>query len=172
MLITGLGNIGKEYQNTRHNAGFIVADKLADKLGLKIDKKDCKSKIARRMKDNLIIQKPETFMNLSGKAVKEAMGKFCFEASEIIIVYDDIDLPLGSIRFREKGSAGTHNGMKSIISEIGTQEFARLRIGIGKPPVPQMDLADYVLGKFSKEELQILEKSADQAIDILMAKIK
>ncbi len=172
MLICGLGNIGDKYENTRHNAGFIVVDKFAEKLGLKIDKKDCKSKIARRMKDELIIQKPETFMNLSGIAVKEAMGKFKFEKEEIIIVYDDIDLPLGTIRFREKGSAGTHNGMRSIISEIGTTEFARLRIGIGKPPVPQMDLADYVLGRFSKEELAILEKSTEDAIDILNAKIK
>ncbi len=172
MLVTGLGNIGKEYENTRHNAGFIVVDRLAEKLNLKIDKKDCKSKIARRMKDELIIQKPETFMNLSGKAVKEAMGKFHFEAEEIIVVYDDIDLPLGTIRYREKGSAGTHNGMRSIIAEIGTQEFARLRIGIGKPPVPQMDLADYVLGRFSKEELVTLEKSAEEAVDVLMSKIR
>lgn len=172
MLICGLGNIGEKYQNTRHNAGFIVVDKFAEKLNLKIDKKDCKSKIARRMKDELIIQKPETFMNLSGQAVKEAMGKFHFEENEIIIVYDDIDLPLGTIRYREKGSAGTHNGMRSIIGEIGTQDFARLRIGIGKPPVPQMDLADYVLGKFSKDELKILDEVAKQAIDVLLAKIK
>ncbi len=172
MLICGLGNIGKEYENTRHNAGFIVVDKLGEKLNMKIDKKDCKSKIARRMKDELIIQKPETFMNLSGKAVKEAMGKFHFDASEILVVYDDIDLPLGTIRYREKGSAGTHNGMRSIIAEIGTQDFARLRIGIGKPPVPQMDLADYVLGRFSKDELAILEKSAEEAVDVLLSKIK
>lgn len=172
MLICGLGNIGKEYQNTRHNAGFMAVDKFAEKLSLKIDKNDCKSKIARRMKDELILQKPETYMNLSGKAVKEAMGKFHFDPSEIIIVYDDIDLPLGAIRFREKGSAGTHNGMRSIIAEIGTQDFARLRIGIGKPPVPQMDLADYVLGKFSKEELAVLDKAIDEAVDILQSKIK
>ncbi|MFI3166850.1 MAG: aminoacyl-tRNA hydrolase [Bacillota bacterium] len=172
MLICGLGNIGDKYANTRHNAGFIVVDKLAEKLNLKIDKKACKSTIARRMKDELIIQKPETYMNLSGIAVKEAMGQYHFEKDEIIIVYDDIDLPLGTIRYREKGSAGTHNGMRSIISEIGTTEFARLRIGIGKPPVPQMDLADYVLGKFSSEELAILNKSAEDAIDVLLSKIK
>lgn len=172
MLICGLGNIGKKYEATRHNAGFFVVDQLADELNLKFDKKECQSEIARRMKDELVLQKPHTFMNLSGLAVKDATKRFKFEIDEIIVVYDDIDLPLGAVRFRDKGSAGSHNGMKSIIAELGRSDFARLRIGIGKKPHPEMDLADFVLGKFSSEEKKVLQSGIDEAVEILKAKIK
>ena len=164
MLIVGLGNIGKEYENTRHNVGFFAVDTLADELNLKFDKKQCKSLLARRMKDNLILQKPTTYMNLSGLAVKEGLNLYKMTAEDLVVIYDDIDLPLGEVRYRTKGSAGTHNGMRNIIAEIGTTEFQRIRIGIGKPPNKEMELASFVLGKISKEEMVDMKVAVEEAV--------
>ena len=149
-LLVGLGNIGKEYEKTVHNLGFIVVDNIADKLGVAIKKSVCNSFIgeANYKGEKIIIAKPTTYMNNSGIAVKSLVKKFDIDITkDLLIINDDIDLPRGVVRLREKGSAGTHNGLKSIVRELGTPEFARLKIGAGAPPSEFMNLADYVLSK-------------------------
>jgi len=163
MLIVGLGNIGAEYEGTYHNAGFSVADALAERLGLTF--KQNAAIRAFEAEGNLggkkvRILKPTTYMNLSGEAVKSAMVKYKAEPSEILVIYDDIDLPLGATRLREKGSAGTHNGMRSVTALCG--ELPRLRMGIGKPH-PGEDLASYVLKKAGKEAASALSRAAEKA---------
>lgn len=163
MLIVGLGNIGADYVGTYHNVGFSVADKLAELLSLPF--KEAATVRAFMAEGNvggkkIRILKPTTYMNLSGESVKSAMVKFSVPAEEILIVYDDIDLPLGALRFREKGSAGTHNGMRSVTSLCG--ELPRLRVGIGRPHEGE-DLASYVLKKAGKESKETLLKAAEHA---------
>lgn len=149
-LIVGLGNPGKKYENTRHNTGFLTMDKLAERLNVKINRKAFVSSIGKA--NDVIIMKPETFMNNSGLAVRKAINYYHLDPSkDLIVVYDDLDLPVGKIRLREKGSAGGHNGIKSIISNLGTQEFCRIRVGIGGQ---FSDTIDYVLGSFKGEEKQ------------------
>ena len=165
--IIGLGNIGKEYENTRHNAGFMAIDKLAKKYKIAIDKKKKKyiygEGIINGEKVSLV--KPTTFMNLSGEAIVEMMNWYKISEKDILVIYDDVDLKFGTVRYREKGSSGTHNGMRNIIANIKTEEFARLRIGIenrGGLPIP---LVDYVLGKFNKEEQGIIEEQIVSQIE-------
>ena len=165
--IIGLGNIGKEYENTRHNVGFIAIDKLAKKYNIAIDKKKKKyiygEGIINGEKVSLV--KPTTFMNLSGEAVVEMMNWYKISEKDILVIYDDVDLKFGTVRYREKGSSGTHNGMRNIIANIKTEDFARLRIGIenrGGLPIP---LVDYVLGKFNKEEQGIIEEQIVSQIE-------
>jgi len=172
MLIVGLGNPGKQYEQTRHNAGFLVVDALADAHNLSWSKKlFINALVAEGNIDGtkIILAKPQTFMNRSGQAVGKLMKRFKLTPEKIVVVYDDVDIERGSVRFREDGSAGGHNGMKSIISTIGTQAFPRLRIGIGKPP-EHVPLEEYVLGRMSQDELQQLPLS--QAIDLLIEKIR
>lgn len=154
--IIGLGNIGKEYENTRHNSGFMALDYLLEKHNIKLDKKKKKCIYGEGHINGkkVSIIKPTTFMNLSGEAIVEIMNWYKITPQDIIVIYDDVDLKFGDIRYREKGSAGTHNGMRNIIANIKTEEFARIRIGIenrGELPIPLMD---YVLQKFSKVELE------------------
>ena len=158
--IIGLGNVGKEYENTRHNSGFIALDEIAKKYNISIDKKKKKSLYGEGMinGEKVSLVKPTTYMNLSGEAIVEMMNWYKITPEDILVIYDDIDLKLGTIRYREKGSAGTHNGMRNIIANLKTEEFARLRIGIenrGGVPIPLMD---YVLQKFSKEELKEIKE--------------
>jgi PTH1 family peptidyl-tRNA hydrolase len=153
-LLVGLGNPGKKYENTRHNAGFIVVDAMAEKLGWKWSKKlFINALVAEGNIDGqkVIIAKPQAFMNLSGQAVGKLTKRFKVNPANIVVIYDDVDIDLGKTRWRDTGSAGGHNGMKSIISTLGTQDFPRLRIGIGKAP-DRIPLEDHVLGRFSKEE--------------------
>jgi len=153
-LIVGLGNPGKEYENTRHNTGFRVMDALACELHIDIVQKKFKALIAliRVHGEQVLLMKPQTYMNLSGEAVGEAMRYYHIRPEELVVIYDDMDMPVGKIRLREKGSAGGHNGMKNIIAHIGTQEFPRIRVGIGKDK--QIDVIHWVMGSIGKEEIQ------------------
>lgn len=167
-LITGLGNIGEKYCFTRHNAGFMVLDKWAldNNVSFKEDKKlKC---FITKLGENILI-KPTTFMNLSGEAVRTVMDYYKIDVKDILIVYDDIALDLGRIRFRANGSDGGHNGIKSIIKHVGTKEFDRLKIGIG--PQPNIPSENYVLQNFPKDKLPELKeviKRADEAIEFYL----
>ena len=153
-VIVGLGNPGKKYENTRHNAGFIAIDALAEKYGISISEKKhkalCGSGVIEGNK--VILVKPETYMNLSGESVRSVMDFYKIDPEEdMLVIYDDISLAPGNIRIRKKGSAGGHNGIKSIIAHTGTQNFMRIKVGVGEKP-SGWDLADYVLGHFSDED--------------------
>lgn len=170
-LIAGLGNPGKEYENTRHNAGFRVLDAIAKECGVSCDTKKFKALITQTMiaNEKVLLMKPQTYMNLSGEAVAEAMRFYQINASDILIIYDDMDLPVGKIRLREKGSAGGQNGMKNIIQHLHTQEFPRIRVGIGKDP--RIPVVDYVLGKLKKEEQEVFEAAVCCARDAALYSI-
>lgn len=157
-LIVGLGNPGKEYEQTRHNAGFRVMDLIAQELRVDINmEKFSGLYVKTKYKgEDVILLKPQTYMNLSGESVRKVMDFFKIDPSELLVIYDDLDMPVGKIRLRQKGSAGGQNGMKNIIRHIGTQEFDRIRVGIGKDT--RIPTADYVLGKVRKEELQDFEE--------------
>lgn len=163
-LIVGLGNPGKEYAITRHNVGFLVLDALAGNDSWKTDKK-LKAEL-KKVGDTIYI-KPNTFMNNSGEAVRAVLDYYQLTVSDLLVIYDDKDLPLGTIRFRAKGSSGGHNGIKSIIQHVGSEEFARFKIGIA-PTDPERrmgDTADYVLGKFSKPEQTELKTIIEQTVE-------
>ena len=156
-IIAGLGNPTREYEKTRHNVGFDTIDVLADKLNTSVDEKKFKGLYGRGIiaGEKVILLKPQTFMNLSGESVREAADFYKVDPEHIIVIYDDISLDVGQLRIRKKGSAGGHNGIKNIIAHLGTQEFPRVRIGVGEKPA-RMDLADYVLGHFPKEEAETM----------------
>lgn len=158
-LIVGLGNPGKEYEKTRHNAGFRVIESLAKDIGVEINQKKFKALIAitRISGKQVLLMKPQTYMNLSGEAVFEAMKFYQIDNKDILIIYDDLDLPIGKIRLREKGSAGGQNGMKNIIAHLHSQEFNRIRVGIGKDE--RIPIVDWVLGKIGKDEIKEHEES-------------
>ena len=162
ILIVGLGNFGMEYSGTVHNAGFMAVDRLCDNNGIEITKADFKSKLCscNLFGERVVIAKPQTYMNNSGEAVV-ALNNF-YKPDKILIVYDDIDLPFGTIRYRQKGSAGTHNGMKNIVSLMGTEDIPRLRIGV-RPEEPIYNLIDYVLSKIGKDYADIFDKSLEDA---------
>ena len=161
-LVVGLGNPGSKYELTRHNTGFISIDKFCDKHGITCNKEDFFSVYGTGMVagEKVIVIKPQTYMNESGKAVRAVMDYKKIDIENVIVVYDDLDIDNGKLRIRPKGSAGHHNGMKSIIEHLGSDKFTRIRVGIGKNPY---DIVDYVLGKFSKEEFETLavDKAAD-----------
>ena len=165
-VIIGLGNPGAEYAATRHNMGYRAVDDMAADLGLEIKKAKFHSLIAQGRLDGrkIVLVKPETYMNNSGTAAREAAMYFDVPSENVIVIYDDVDIPLGAIRIRKAGGAGTHNGMKSVISELGTQEFPRIRIGVGAA-APDEDLIDRVIGKVPKEEQAELDKAAKDAAD-------
>ncbi len=172
-LIVGLGNPGKEYANTRHNCGFRALDILADKLGCKIDKGKFQGLYGQTSYQGkkLLLLKPQTYMNLSGNSVLQLSAYFNIPPQRIIVLFDDISLAPGRLRVRKDGSAGGHNGIKSIISQLGSQDFPRVKIGVGAKPVPEQDLADWVLSSFSASEEKLLkaalEKAADAALCII-----
>lgn len=164
-IIVGLGNPTKKYENTRHNVGFDTIDNIAKKLNIKITRSYFKSKLAKGVicGQKVLLVKPQTFMNSSGDAIRPLVKFYKINpAKELIVIYDDIDLDVGKIRIRAKGSAGGHNGMKSIIAQLDSEDFPRVRIGIGHKPENQ-DLVDYVLGHFSKDEREMLEGAIDNA---------
>ena len=163
-IIAGLGNPGGKYDNTRHNAGFRVMDILADRMGILVEEKKHKALCGRGVLEGqkVILLKPQTFMNLSGESLRAAMDYYKLTPEEVIVIYDDVSLDPGQLRIRLKGSAGGHNGIKSIIAHLGTQEFPRIKVGVGAKP-PRMDLADYVLGHFSKEEQETMEEAGREA---------
>ena len=159
-IIAGLGNPTLQYEGTRHNAGFDVIDTLAGKYNISVDGRKNRALIGKGIIEGkkVILAKPQTYMNLSGESIRSVMDYYKTEPSEFIVIYDDISLEPGQIRIRKKGSAGGHNGIKNIIAHLGTQEFPRIRIGVGEKPA-RMDLADYVLGHFSKEEKERMEQA-------------
>ena len=159
-LIAGLGTPTREYEKTRHNVGFEAIDILADKAGTTVTEKKHKALYGKGYigGQKVILAKPQTYMNLSGESIREIADFYKIEPENIIILCDDINLSEGQLRIRLKGSAGGHNGLKNIISHLGTQEFPRIRIGVGEKPA-RMDLADYVLGHFSKEEKERMEQA-------------
>ena len=164
-LIVGLGNPGKEYEKTRHNAGWRAVDLLADKLGCKIDKAKFQGLYGQTKYGDgkLFLLKPMTYMNLSGRSVLQLSAYFHIPPQRIIVLFDDISLEPGRLRIRADGSAGGHNGIKSIISEVGSQEFPRVKIGVGAKPHPEMDLADWVLSTFSASEEKALKNALEWA---------
>lgn len=163
-IIVGLGNPGREYAGTRHNIGFDVITRLSDDYNIPLDFKKHKALCGRGYIEGqkVLLAQPQTFMNLSGESVRELMDYYKISTEEIIIVYDDISLDVGQLRVRPKGSAGGHNGIKSIIQHMGTQEFPRVRVGVGDKP-KGWDLADYVLGHFSSEEEPTVREALGRA---------
>jgi len=166
-IIVGLGNPGKKYAGTRHNAGFEVLDHFAEKHGIKINKIKFKGLLgeATLKGEKVLLLKPQTFMNLSGRSVREIAEFYKIEIDRLIVVYDDIDTPLGKIRIRKKGSAGTHNGMKDIIYNLMTDEFPRIRIGIGSSG--NKNLVGHVLGGFEENEMDSIRKAVSWASEAL-----
>ena len=165
-IIVGLGNPGAKYAGTRHNVGFAVLDELAERHNIRIDTAKHKALIGKGIIDGekVILAMPQTFMNLSGESVRAIMDFYKCTVEDLIVVYDDIDLDVGKLRIRQKGSAGGHNGMKNIIQHVGSQEFVRIIVGVGKKP-DHMDLADYVLSRFGKEDLANIRESCGNACD-------
>lgn len=163
-LIVGLGNPGREYKHTRHNIGFMTIDKLAVDLSIRLSKVQSKALIATALLDGrkLILVKPQTFMNLSGQSVISLLRFYRIPLEQMIVIHDDIDLPVGTIRIRPGGGSAGQRGLASIIEKLGTQAFPRLRIGVGRPP-GRMDAADYVLQDFLKAEQPIMEKVIAEA---------
>ena len=166
-LIVGLGNPGKEYEKTRHNAGWRAIDLIAEKLGCKIDKAKFQGLYGQTKYagGKLFLLKPLTYMNLSGRSVLQLSAYFHVPPQRIIVLFDDISLEPGRLRIRSDGSAGGHNGIKSIIGELGSQDFPRVKIGVGGKAHPQQDLADHVLSTFSAAEEKALESALDRAAD-------
>jgi len=166
-LIVGLGNIGKEYEHTRHNAGFDTIEKLAAILNVEISQIKFQAKIAtlNYQGEKVILMKPSTYMNNSGEAVIACYNFFKLNPADIIVVYDDLDLPVGKIRLRAKGSAGGQKGMNSIINHLHTNEIKRIRVGIGKDPL--IPVVDYVSGKHSKADRKLFEEASDRAAQAL-----
>ncbi|MEI3186729.1 MAG: aminoacyl-tRNA hydrolase [Lachnospiraceae bacterium] len=166
-IIAGLGNPTREYDKTRHNAGFSVIDVLADRHNIDVSEKKHKALCGKGMieGEKVILVKPQTYMNLSGESIREVMDYYKLDPSEeLIVIYDDISINPGQLRIRLKGSAGGHNGIKNIIAQLGTQEFPRIKVGVGAKP-PKMDLADYVLGHFSAEDQTVMNEAFKEASD-------
>lgn len=167
-LIAGLGNPTKQYEGTRHNVGFEVIERLSERYNIDVDTLKFKGMFGKGKIEgqSVILLKPMTYMNLSGESVAATAQYFKIAPEDIIIVYDDINLDVGRLRIREKGSAGGHNGIKNIIALLGTEAFPRVRVGVGMKP-PKMDLADYVLSRFSKDEQIIMDDGYEKACDAL-----
>ena len=172
-LIVGLGNPGREYEKTRHNCGFRAVDLLAEQLGAKIDKLKFQGLYAQVNYEGkkLFLLKPQTYMNLSGRSVLQLSAYFNIPPQRIIVLFDDISLEPGRLRIRADGSAGGHNGIKSIIQELGSQEFPRIKIGVGAKPNPNYDLANWVLSTFTANEEKALTVSLDNAAKAALAVI-
>lgn len=156
LLIIGLGNPGRQYEGTRHNVGFMLLDRLAEREGVVFKSEPKWQAHLAKLSDGTVLMKPQTFMNLSGRAVRQLVAFHKWEAAEILVVYDDVALPLGHLRFREKGSAGGHNGIKSIIEHLGGDGFPRLKMGIGGAEGAS-SMTGHVLGKFAPDERETLE---------------
>ncbi|WP_294401279.1 aminoacyl-tRNA hydrolase [uncultured Clostridium sp.] len=157
-LIVGLGNPGSQYEDTRHNIGFKVVDNIAKEYNIEINRQKFKGMCGEGFinGEKVILLKPSTYMNLSGESIREVVDFYKLSNEDLVVIYDDISLDVGRLRIREKGSAGGHNGIKSIIAHLGTDIFPRIKVGVGQPNV---DLVNYVLGKFTKEEMEVLSES-------------
>lgn len=164
-LIAGLGNPGARYAGTRHNVGFMVLERIAEKIDASFDKKDGEAlySVARYKGEKLLLLKPQSFMNLSGFPLAALAGFYKIDYSDVLVIYDDLDLPPAQVRLRASGSSGGHKGMLSVIEQTGKEQIARIKIGIGRSPYP--DAADYVLEAFSKEEMAVLSPAFDLAAE-------
>lgn len=173
-LIAGLGNPDKKYEHTRHNVGFDVIDELAEKYNISISEKKHKALLGKGVIEGqkVVLAKPQTYMNLSGESIVELVHYYKIDPeTEMIVIYDDISFAPGNLRIRQSGSAGGHNGIKNIIKCLGTQEFMRIKVGVGEKP-KNWDLADFVLGHFSKEERENLEDAIGRAMEAVGYMIK
>ena len=172
-IIAGLGNPSKEYEKTRHNAGFDTIDLLAEKLGIDLTEKKHRAYCGKGMigTEKVLLLKPQTFMNNSGESLRDAADFYKVEPEQILVIYDDISLEPGQLRIRMKGSAGGHNGIKSIIAHLKTQDFPRIKIGVGATP-ERMDLADYVLSRFSPAEREKMEESFREGAEAVITFLK
>ena len=166
-LLVCLGNPGDKYENTRHNVGFMVADEVADRQSKPIQRLKFKAltNVLTISGEKVLVMKPITYMNLSGEAVRQAADFYKIPPERVLVVSDDTALPVGRLRIRVKGSAGGHNGLKNIIQHLGTDQFPRLRVGVGEKPHPDYDMADWVLGKFSGEDKKKIDASVKRAAD-------
>lgn len=178
-LIVGLGNPGQEYSNNRHNIGFMCLKHFSKEHKIEFDKKQADARIGRGNIEGLdvVLAKPQTYMNLSGKSVNRLMNKYKLKPEDIIVIHDDMDLPLGKVRIRMGGSSGGHKGINSIIAEVGTREFIRIKVGIGRPGKEEddrsydRDIVDYVLSNFSHDEKKQLEPSISKVSNALLCLI-
>jgi len=170
-IIVGLGNPGSQYVGTRHNVGFHVIDYLSEQYQIKVNKLKHKALIGEGIiqGEKVLLVKPQTYMNLSGESVREIKEWYKIPEDKVIIIYDDISLPLGKLRIRAKGSAGGHNGIKSIIYQLNSDVFPRIKIGVGQPANPSSELVDFVLGKFTKEEQIVIFDAIKKAADAVIA---
>ncbi len=166
-IVVGLGNPGDKYAKTRHNIGFMSLDHISDKLGIKVNKLKYKALIGEGVLSGarVLFMKPQTFMNNSGEAVREAIDFYKLSPDKVLVIYDDISLEPGKMRVRLKGSDGGHNGIKSIIKHLGTNEFPRIKIGVGAKPTPEYDLADWVLGSVEKEAIEPISKCIENSLE-------
>ena len=173
-LVVGLGNPGEKYENTRHNVGFLTVDELAERARVPVQK------LKHRALTNtlevggvkVLLMKPVTYMNLSGEAVGEAARFYHIPPANVLVISDDVDLPLGKLRIRTGGSAGGHNGLKSIIQHLGTDQFPRIKIGVGGKPHPDYDMADWVLGRLQGEDRKVLDEAAERAAEAAACLLK
>ncbi len=166
-LLVCLGNPGRDYENTRHNIGFMAADELARREGVKINKLRYRALTGeiRAGGERVLVLKPQTYMNLSGEAVKLAGGFYKIPPGRVLVVSDDVALPLGKLRIRAGGSAGGHNGLKNIIAHLGTDQFPRIRVGVGAPAHPEHDMIDWVIGRFTSQEKKIVDEAVGRAVE-------
>ena len=172
-VIVGLGNPERKYARTLHNMGFNVIDALAEKSGIAVERKRCKALVGEGMigGKRAVLCKPQTYMNLSGESVVQLLNWYKCSDNELIVIYDDVDLPAGKLRFRAEGSAGTHNGMRNIVELTGKTSFPRFRVGVGRPP-EYMDLADYVLSEGSKDDRPQIDEAVKKAAEAVEVYLK
>ena len=173
-LVVFLGNPGPKYSGTRHNAGFLTADAAEKRFGVSINRSRFKALTAscEINGEKVLLMKPQTYMNLSGEAVGQAAAFYHLPADHVLVISDEMSLPVGKIRIRPKGSAGGHNGLKSIISSLGTDEFPRIRLGVGAPPHPDYDVKDWVLSVFRDQDAEAIAHAAEQAAEAIETYIK
>lgn len=169
-IVVFLGNPGGQYENTRHNVGWMVADEVAGRKNVPIQRLKHKAltQTVELEGKRVLLMKPVTYMNLSGEAAGEAARFYKVPAQRVLVVCDDVSLPVGKLRFRKSGSAGGHNGLKSIEAHLGTQDYPRLKVGVGQKPHPEYDMVDWVLGKFSGEDKKVMEDAVKRAADGVM----
>ena len=173
-LVVGLGNPGEKYENTRHNVGFLTVDQLADRANVPVQKLKHRAltNTAEVGGVRVLLMKPVTYMNLSGEAVGEAARFYKIPPDHVLVISDDVSLPIGKLRVRRGGSAGGHNGLKSIIQHLGTDQFPRVKIGVGEKPHPGYDMADWVLSKFTGEDLKTITEAVKRAADAAACVVK